>query len=35
LTGYSRELDDIDIYYLKIKFILDAEDSFYDLIFRI
>ena len=35
LTGYSRELDDIDIYYLKIKFLLDDEDSFNDFIFRV
>ena len=34
LTGYSRELDDIDIYYLKIKFLLDDEDSFNDFIFK-
>lgn len=35
LTQFSRELDDIDIYYLKIKFILDDEDSFNGFIFRI
>ena len=34
LTKFSREMDDIDIYYLKIKFLLDAEDSFKDLIFK-
>jgi len=33
LTGFSRELDDIDIYYLKIKFRIDDEDSFRHFIF--
>ena len=28
LTNFSRELDDIQIFYLKIKFIMDDEDSF-------
>ena len=35
LTQFSRELDDIDIYYLKIKFLLDDEDSFNGFIFGI
>lgn len=35
LTKFSREMDDIDIYYLKIKFLLDDEDSFKDLIFTV
>jgi tetraacyldisaccharide 4'-kinase len=35
LTQFSRELDDIDIYYLKIKFILDDEDSFNGFIFEV
>jgi tetraacyldisaccharide 4'-kinase len=35
LTKFSREMDDIDIYYLKIKFLLDAEDSFKGLIFKV
>lgn len=35
LTKFSREMDDIDIYYLKIKFSLDAEDSFKGLIFKV
>ena len=35
LTQFSRELDDIDIYYLKIKFILDDEDSFNGFIFGV
>lgn len=34
LTRFSRELDDIDIYYLKIKFKMDDEDSFYSFIFK-
>jgi tetraacyldisaccharide 4'-kinase len=35
LTKFSREMDDIDIYYLKIKFVLDAEDAFKGLIFKV
>ena len=35
LTQFSRELDDIDVYYLKIKFILDDEDSFNGFIFGV
>ncbi|MCW8806276.1 MAG: tetraacyldisaccharide 4'-kinase [Ignavibacteriaceae bacterium] len=35
LSKFSREMDDIDIYYLKIKFLLDAEDSFKGLIFKV
>ncbi|MGB5529135.1 MAG: tetraacyldisaccharide 4'-kinase [Ignavibacteriaceae bacterium] len=35
LTQFSRELDDIDIYYLKIKFLLDDEESFYGCIFEV
>jgi len=35
LTQFSRELDDIDIYYLKIKFSLDDEESFYGCIFEV
>jgi len=35
LSKFSREMDDIDIYYLKIKFSLDAEDSFKGLIFKV
>ena len=35
LTRFSRELDDIDIYYLKIKFILDDEDGFKGFIFKV
>jgi len=35
LTQFSRELDDIDIYYLKIKFSLDDEESFYGCIFGV
>ena len=35
LTQFSRELDDIDIYYLKIKFLLDDEDSFNGFIFGV
>jgi tetraacyldisaccharide 4'-kinase len=34
LTQFSRELDDIDIYYLKIKFQIDDEDSFKGFIFK-
>jgi tetraacyldisaccharide 4'-kinase len=34
LTKFSRELDDIDIYFLKIKFKIDDEDSFKGFIFR-
>lgn len=34
LTKFSRELDDIDIYYLKIKFQMDDEDSFKGFIFK-
>jgi tetraacyldisaccharide 4'-kinase len=34
LIKFSRELDDIDIYYLKIKFQIDDEDSFNSFIFR-
>jgi len=35
LTKYSRELDDIDIYYLKIKFALDDEEGFKGFIFGV
>jgi tetraacyldisaccharide 4'-kinase len=35
LTQFSRELDDIDTYYLKIKFLLDDEESFYGCIFGV
>ncbi len=35
LTRFSRELDDIDIYYLKIKFNLDDEDGFKGFIFKV
>jgi len=35
LTQFSRELDDIDLYYLKIKFLLDDEDSFNGFIFMV
>lgn len=35
LTRFSRELDDIDIYYLKIKFKMDDEDSFVGFIFKV
>jgi tetraacyldisaccharide 4'-kinase len=35
LTKFTRELDDIDIYYLKIKFVLDDEDSFNGFIFKV
>jgi len=35
LTKFSRELDDIDIYYLKIKFVLDDEDGFKGFIFKV
>jgi len=34
LTNFSKELDDIDIYFLKIKFKMDDEDSFKDFIFK-
>jgi len=34
LTKFSRELDDIDVYYLKIKFKMDDEDSFKGFIFK-
>jgi tetraacyldisaccharide 4'-kinase len=35
LSRFSRELDDIDIYYLKIKFVLDDEDAFKGFIFEV
>ena len=35
LTKFSRELDDIDIYYLKIKFSLDDEEAFKGFIFGV
>lgn len=35
LTRFSREMDDIDIYYLKIKFALDDEDAFKGFIFGV
>ena len=35
LSKFSREMDDIDIYYLKIKFSLDDEDSFKGFIFKV
>jgi tetraacyldisaccharide 4'-kinase len=35
LTNFSKELDDIDIYFLKIKFKMDDEDSFKDFIFEV
>jgi hypothetical protein len=35
LTKFAREMDDIDIYYLKIKFALDAEEAFKGFIFRV
>jgi tetraacyldisaccharide 4'-kinase len=35
LTKFSREMDDIDIYYLKIKFALDDEDAFKGFIFGV
>jgi tetraacyldisaccharide 4'-kinase len=35
LTKFSREMDDIDIYYLKIKFALDDEDGFKGFIFGV
>jgi tetraacyldisaccharide 4'-kinase len=35
LTRFSRELDDIDIYYLKIKFALDDEEAFKGFIFGV
>ncbi len=34
LTNFSKELDDIDIYFLKIKFKMDDEDSFKGFIFK-
>jgi tetraacyldisaccharide 4'-kinase len=34
LTDFSKELDDIDIYFLKIKFKMDDEESFKGFIFR-
>jgi tetraacyldisaccharide 4'-kinase len=35
LTKFAREMDDIDIYYLKIKFSLDDEDAFNGFIFGV
>jgi len=35
LTNFSREMDDIDIYYLKIKFSLDNEEAFKGFIFGV
>lgn len=35
LTRFAREMDDIDIYYLKIKFALDDEDAFKGFIFGV
>ncbi len=35
LTKFSREMDDIDIYYLKIKFVLDDEEGFKGFIFGV
>jgi tetraacyldisaccharide 4'-kinase len=35
LTRFSREMDDIDIYYLKIKFALDDEEAFKGFIFGV
>ena len=35
LTNFSREMDDIDIYYLKIKFSLDDEEAFKGFIFGV
>lgn len=35
LTRFSREMDDIDIYYLKIKFALDDEEGFKGFIFGV
>jgi tetraacyldisaccharide 4'-kinase len=35
LTKFAREMDDIDIYYLKIKFALDAEEAFKGFIFGV
>ena len=35
LTKFSREMDDIDIYYLKIKFALDDEEGFKGFIFKV
>ncbi|MBT8377735.1 MAG: tetraacyldisaccharide 4'-kinase [Ignavibacteria bacterium] len=34
LSNFSKELDDIDIYFLKIKFKIDDEDSFKGFIFK-
>jgi tetraacyldisaccharide 4'-kinase len=34
LTNFSKELDDIDIYFLKIKFKMDDEESFNGFIFK-
>jgi tetraacyldisaccharide 4'-kinase len=35
LSKFSREMDDIDIYYLKIKFSLDDEEAFKGFIFEV
>jgi tetraacyldisaccharide 4'-kinase len=35
LTKFAREMDDIDIYYLKIKFSLDDEEAFKGFIFGV
>ena len=35
LTKFSLEMDDIDIYYLKIKFVLDDEEGFKGFIFGV
>jgi tetraacyldisaccharide 4'-kinase len=35
LSKFSREMDDIDIYYLKIKFSLDDEEAFKGFIFGV
>ena len=35
LTKFTREMDDIDIYYLKIKFSLDDEEAFKGFIFGV
>lgn len=35
LTNFTRELDDIDVYYLKIKFQLDDEEAFKGFIFGV
>jgi tetraacyldisaccharide 4'-kinase len=35
LTKFAREMDDIDIYYLKIKFALDDEEAFKGFIFTV